>query len=92
MPGKFLSLFCEKSDKNNLRVISEQYAHLQTMTKSSVKFQRNWHKIVGDAYTRYLVSIHFGRLVSIHFAPWVEGVSVGKIFATVLLPASSALI
>ena len=24
--------------------------------------------------------------------PWVEGVSVGKIFATMLLPASSALI
>ena len=51
-----------KSDKNNLRVMPLQYAHLQTMIYTSVKFQRNQHKTVGgDAYTRYQVSIHFGR-------------------------------
>ena len=27
-----LSSFCEKSDKNNFRIVSKQYAHLQTMT------------------------------------------------------------
>ena len=51
-----------KSDKNNLRAISLQYAHFQTVAYTSVKFQRNRHKTAGgDAYTRYVVSIHFGR-------------------------------
>ena len=41
-----------------MRIISKQYAHLQTMTSLPVKFQRNQHTTVGgDAYTRYLVSI-----------------------------------
>ena len=50
----------------------KQYAHLQTMTEISVKFQRNPHKTVGgDAYTRYLVPIHFGpqKRRSIHKIP-----------------------
>ena len=32
------------------------HAHLQTMTLTPVKFQRNWSKTVGgDLYTRYLI-------------------------------------
>ena len=50
-----------KNDKNNLRIMPEQYAHFQTTTETPVKFLSNQSKIVGgDAYTRYLVSIHFG--------------------------------
>ena len=44
-----------------MRIISKQY-HLQTMTSIPVKFQRNQHTTAGgNAYTRYLVSIHFGN-------------------------------
>ena len=43
-----------KNDKTNLRIISKQYAHLQTMNLTPVKFQRNRSKTVGGvAYTRY---------------------------------------
>ena len=43
-------------------IISKQYAHLQTMPLTPAKFQKNWHRtVVGVAYIRYLVSIHFGR-------------------------------
>ena len=41
---------------NYLVIISKQYAHLQTMTQRPVNFQKNHHKIVGVAYTIYLVS------------------------------------
>ena len=50
----------EKVMKNNLRIISKPHADLQTMFKSLVKFQRNRHKTVGVAHTRYPLSIHFG--------------------------------
>ena len=41
---------------NNFRIISKPHAYLQTMTKTSVKFQMNRHKTVGeDAHTRYIV-------------------------------------
>ena len=54
--------FCEKSNKNNLRIISKQYAHLQLMTKTTVEFQKKQHKTrEGAAYTRYIVSNHFGQ-------------------------------
>ena len=57
---KCLSSTCEKSDKNNLRVIYKQYSHLKTMNSTPVKFQRNRHTTVGGvAYTRYLLSIYF---------------------------------
>ena len=42
--------------KNNLRIISKQYAHLQTMTETTVNFQNNQGKTVGGVpYTRYLL-------------------------------------
>ena len=48
--------------KNNLRIISKPHAYLQTMTKTSVKFQMNRHKTVaGVAHTRYIVLKGDGR-------------------------------
>ena len=48
--------------KNNLRIISKPHAYLQTMTKTSVKFQKNRHKTVGGvAHTRYIVLYGDGR-------------------------------
>ena len=42
--------------------MSKTYAHLQTMTKTSVEVQNNWHKTEGGvAHTRYIVFIHFDR-------------------------------
>ena len=47
----------KKNDKNNLRIISNP--HLQTITKTPVKFQKNRHKIVrGVEPTRYPLSIN----------------------------------
>ena len=52
------SLTCDKIDKN-VMIISKPYAHLQTITKTSVKFQKNWHKTEEVVeHTRYLLSIH----------------------------------
>ena len=53
--------------KDNLRIISKQYAHFKPM---AVKFQRNQHKTVGgDAYTLYQVSINFRcKNDYVHFA------------------------
>ena len=61
MMKKWLSSqFVEKVTKNNLRTISKPHAYLQTMKKTSVKFQKNQHKAVGGvAHTRYPLSIHF---------------------------------
>ena len=50
----------KKVSKINLRIISKPHAHLQSMMKTSVKFQKNWNKTVGGvAHTRYPLSIHF---------------------------------
>ena len=50
---------CEKSNKNNLRIISKPYAYFQSMTKPQVKFQKNWYKTVGGvAPTRYPLAIY----------------------------------
>ena len=38
---KWQSSTCEKSDKNNLRIIFKPHAYFQTMTKTPVKFQNN---------------------------------------------------
>ena len=59
MTEKWLSSTYEKSNKNNLMIISKPHAYLQTMFKSLVKFERNRHKTVGVARTRYPLSIHF---------------------------------
>ena len=45
----------KKVTKINLRVISKCHAHLQSLTKTPVKFQKDWEKIVGGvALTKYL--------------------------------------
>ena len=50
----------KKVKKINLRVISKCHAHLQSLTKTPVKFQKDWDKIVeGVAITRCLMSISF---------------------------------
>ena len=50
----------KKVTKINLRVISKCHAHLQSLTKTTIKFQKDWDKIVGGvALTRYLMSISF---------------------------------
>ena len=59
MPEKWLSSTCGKSDKNNLRIISKPHAYVQTMSKTPVKFQKNRYRTVGDAHTRYPLSINF---------------------------------
>ena len=52
----------KKVTKHNLRTISKQYAHLQAMTSTPVKFQRNQIKtVVGVAYTRCIVSVFFSQ-------------------------------
>ena len=52
----------KKVTKMNLRVISKCHANLQSLIKTSVKFQKDWDKIVGGvALTRYLMSISFSR-------------------------------
>ena len=60
--GKSLCLKCEKIERNNLRIMKKAYAYFQTMIKTPVKFQKNWHKTGGGVpLTRYLlhVPIHF---------------------------------
>ena len=45
----------KKVTKINLRVISKCHAHFQFLTKTPVKFQKDWEKIVGGvALTKYL--------------------------------------
>ena len=52
----------KKVTKINLRVISKCYAHLQSLTKTPVKFQKDWEKIVGGvALTKYLPKWTNGR-------------------------------
>ena len=59
MPKKLLSSTCEKSNKKQSEDYIQIHAYLQTMTKTPVKFQKNWYKTVGGvAPTRYPLSIH----------------------------------
>ena len=49
-----------KSDKIKLRIICKPYAYLQSIIKTTVKFQKNQNETVGGvAHTRYPLSIHF---------------------------------
>ena len=42
--------------KNNFRILKKQYAYLQTVLKTPVKFQKDWPKTVGGvADTRMVV-------------------------------------
>ena len=43
----------QKSNKNHPWIIFKPQPHLQTMTQTPVRFQKNLHKIVGVAHTRY---------------------------------------
>ena len=53
--------------KINSRIISKPHAYLQTMEKTSAKFQKDRYKIVwGVALTRYPMSIHRGRKMTVH--------------------------
>ena len=53
----------KKVTKINLRIISKPHAHLQTMTKTPVKFQKDRHKTVGGVvHTMYPLSIHFDSI------------------------------
>ena len=46
----------KKVPKFNLRIISKIHAHLLSMVKTSVKFQKNQNKTVGGvACTRYIL-------------------------------------
>ena len=46
--------------KINLSIISKPHAYLQSLVKTSVKFQKNQNETVGVvAHTRYPLSIHF---------------------------------
>ena len=45
---------------NNERITPNAQAHLQTMTKTLIMFQKDWHEFVGgDSCTRYALSVHF---------------------------------
>ena len=49
--------------KNSLMIKSKPYAYLQTMTKTPVKFEKDWHKKAGVvAQTSYPVSIHVNSI------------------------------
>ena len=42
--------------KNNFKILKKQYAYLQTILKTPVKFQKDWPKTVGEvADTRMVV-------------------------------------
>ena len=44
----------------NLSIISKPHAYLQSLVKTSVKFQKNRNETVGGVtHTRYPLSIHF---------------------------------
>ena len=61
-PEKRQSSNCKKVSKIDLRIRSKPHAHLQSMVKTFVKFQKNRNKTVGGvAHTRYMypLSIHF---------------------------------
>ena len=47
-----------KSDKNNFRILKKPHAHLQTILKTPVKFQKDRTKTVGGVRgTKYLLKI-----------------------------------
>ena len=59
---KWLSSNCHKSDKINLRITGTPHAYVQTLTKTYLMFQIVPRKILGGvAFTRYQLSICFGR-------------------------------
>ena len=60
IPKERLSSNCKKVSKINLRIISKPHAHVQSMVKTSVKFQKNRNKTVGGSCAHKVpLSIHF---------------------------------
>ena len=41
--------------KNNFRIMKKQYAHLQTILKAPVQFEKDWSKTVGEVAGRRMV-------------------------------------
>ena len=61
-PEKMTSKFnwCKKVTQTSLKNVFKPHAYFQSMTKTSVSFQKNWHKNVGGvAYMRRRLSIYF---------------------------------
>ena len=51
-----LRKLAKKVSKINLRIIFKPHAHLQSIVKTSVKFQKNLNKTAGGvAHTRYIL-------------------------------------
>ena len=60
MLKKKLVEIAKKVSKINLRIISKPHANLQSMVKTSVKYQKNLNITVGEVVcTRDPLSIHF---------------------------------
>ena len=56
LPIHICSIKCKT---NNFRILRKQYAYLQTILKTTVKFQKDSPKTVGGvADTRYILHIH----------------------------------
>ena len=55
MPEQWLSSICKKVTNKNLRCTPNAYAHLQTLIKTHVKFQKNRHNTEGVVYRKYLL-------------------------------------
>ena len=50
-----------KCKKNNFRILRKQYAYLQTILKTPVKFQKDWPKTVGGVADTKMVVGADGR-------------------------------
>ena len=51
----------KKVIKNNFRILKKQYAYLQTILKTPVKFQKDWPKTVGGVADKRMVVGADGR-------------------------------
>ena len=56
--GKMAKFNLQKSNKNNLRIISKPHAYLQTMTKIPFEFQKNRYKSVGGVVPTRCSLVH----------------------------------
>ena len=59
----FSAIWTINKENVHLKIISKPHAYLQTMTKTPVKFKKDWNKTAGGvAHTRYPLSIHFNSI------------------------------
>ena len=62
---KMSKLKCKKVTKNNFRILKKAHAYLQTISKASVKFQKDKSKTVGEVtWTRWILPIHFCGIIA----------------------------